>query len=220
MTRWAVLVLMGFFLPRFVAVSAAQEQLKFEKYRDPEYGYAFQYPADWDLRKLPEGPANDEVRVLVQTPGGNSFMVIVEDQEPNPSKAEFQSDPNRKARVDKLIQQTTQQIYRRVAGNLGAVDSKIGERTDLSNDAAMQFYVSTLHKMKAGAPVIVAGIHSYPFSKSYSISFIMTAFFERGAEKDNATMRAVFNSFQLLDKSENSHGGSGPADQSSKDKSK
>ena len=182
-----------------LGVGVAQEQPKVAEYRDPEYAYTFQYPAHWRLRKLPEGAANDDVRVSLQTPGGDSFMVIVEKRGQNPTKAEFQSDPKRKTRVDKLINETMQQIYRTVAGNLGAVETKIGEKTDLSNDAGIKFYVSSLHKMKAGEPVIVAGIHSYPFSKPYSISFMMTAFFDPAAEKDNALMRAVFNSFQLVE---------------------
>lgn len=85
------------------------------------------------------------------------------------------------------------------------METKFGEKTDLSNDAAIKFYVSSLNEMKAGEPIIVAGIHSYPFSKPYSISFVMTAFFNPGAEKENALLRAVFNSFQLLEPSKSSN---------------
>jgi hypothetical protein len=196
-----------FLMAQCVGVSIA-DQPEIAEYRDVEYAFRFQYPAHWQLKKLPEGAANEEVRVSLQTPSGDSFTVIVERGGRNPTKAEFHSDSERKVRVDKLIEETTQQIYRTVARNLGAVETKIGERTDLSNDAAIKFYVSTLHQMKAGEPVIVAGIHSYPFSKPYSISFMMTAFFDRSAEKDNAMMTAVFNSFQLLQAAESS-GGSG-----------
>jgi hypothetical protein len=202
----AVLFLGSFLMAQFLGLSVAQEQPKVAEYRDPEYAYTFQYPAHWKLKKLPEGAANDEVRVSLQTPSGDSFMVIVEKRGQNPTKAEFESDPKRTARVDKLIDETTQEIYRTVARNLGAVETKFGEKTDLSNDAAIKFYVSSLHKMKAGEPVIVAGIHSYPFSKPYSISFMMTAFFNPGAQKENAMMRAVFNSFQLMGPAESSSG--------------
>jgi hypothetical protein len=189
----------GLFLMVVVSILEAQEQPKIAEYRDPQYPYSFQYPAHWKLKKLPEGAANDDVRVSLQTPGGDSFMVIVEKRGQNPTKAEFQSDPNRSVRIDKLMDETTQEIYRTVARNLGAVETKFGEKTDLSNDDAIKFYVSSLNEMKVGEPVIVAGIHSYPFSKPYSISFMMTAFFNPGAEKENALMRAVFNSFQLID---------------------
>jgi hypothetical protein len=197
-----------FLVAQSVGAGIAEEQPKMAEYRDLEYAYGFQYPAHWQLKKLPEGAANEEVRVSLQTPSGDSFMVIVEKRGQNPTKSEFHSDPERKVRVDKLIEETTQQIYRTVARNLGAVETKIGEQTDLSNDAAIKFYVSTLHQMKVGESVIVAGIHSYPFSKPYSISFMMTAFFDPKAEKDNAMMTAVFNSFYLLEAAESS-GGSG-----------
>jgi hypothetical protein len=200
--RCAVLFFGLFFMTQFVRVLGSREQPTVAEYHDPEYAYSFQYPAHWKVKKLPEGVANDEVRVSLQTPSGDSFMVVVEKRGQNPTKAEFQADPKRSARVDKLIDETTQEIYRTVARNLGAVETKFGEKTDLSNDAAIQFYVSSLNKMKAGEPVIVAGIHSYPFSKPYSISFMMTAFFDPGAEKENALMRAVFNSFQLVEPEE------------------
>ena len=202
--RSAVLFFGLFLMEQFASFLGAQEQAAVAEYRDPEYAYSFQYPAHWKLKKLPEGAANDDVRVSLQTPSGDSFMVIVEKRGQNPHKAEFQSDPKRSARVDKLIDETAQEIYRTVARNLGAVETKFGEKTDLSDDAAIKFYVSSLNKMKAGEPVIVAGIHSYPFSRPYSISFMMTAFFNPGAEKENALMRAVFNSFQLMEPSESS----------------
>jgi hypothetical protein len=215
----AVLVLIIILMfSQWARAGAVQDQSGLEVYRDSKYGYAFQYPPGWDLRKLPEGAANDDVRVLLQTPNGNSFMVVVEKGRQNPSKADFQSDPNRQAYVDKLIQQTTQQVYRTVGRNLGAVESKIGERTDLSNDRGIRFYVSTLHKMKAGDPVVVAGIHCYPFSRPYSISFMMTALFDRGAEKDNAVMTAVFNSFQLLNGPADTPGGPTPTAPSNQNK--
>ncbi|HEX6438200.1 MAG TPA: hypothetical protein VF182_13765 [Candidatus Binatia bacterium] len=195
----AVLLLGLFLMVRCVSMLGAQEQPAIAEYRDPEYAYSFQYPAHWKLKKLPEGAANDDIRVSLQTPGGDSFMVIVEKRGQNPTKAEFNSDPKRSGRVDKLIDETTEEIYRIIARNLGAVETEFGEKTDLSNDAAIKFYVSSLNKMKAGEPIIVAGIHLYPFSKPYSISFIMTAFFNPGAEKENALMRAVFNSFQLVE---------------------
>lgn len=179
----------------------SNEKPELAQYRDPQYGYSFRYPENWQLRNLPEGSANEDMRVLLQSPQGNSFMVIVEKGGQNISKAEFDADASRQAYVKKLIQQTTQQIYRTIAKNMGAVESKVGERTDLSNEAGIKFYVSTWHKLKSGKPVIVAGIHSHPFSKNYSVSFMMTAFFDSAAEKENAMMTAVFNSFRLFDES-------------------
>ena len=186
------------------SISDAQEsheQPELAHYCDPQYGYCFRYPADWQLRTLPEGAANEDIRVLLQSPKGNSFMVIVEKRAENISKAEFDADTSRQSYVNKLIEQTSQQIYQTIAKNMGAVESKVGERTDLSNEAGIKYYISTWHKMKTGKPVVVAGIHSHPFSKNYSVNFMMTAFFDSAAEEDNAMMTAVFNSFRLGEES-------------------
>jgi hypothetical protein len=183
-----------------ISISYAQEsheQPELTQYCDPQYGYCFRYPPDWQLRTLPEGAANEDIRVLLQSPKGNSFMVIVEKRGQNMSKAEYDADSNRQSYVTKLMQQTSDQIYQTIAKNMRAVESKVGERTDLSNEAGIKYYISTWHKMKTGKPVIVAGIHSHPFSKNYSVNFMMTAFFDSAAEKDNAMMTAVFNSFRL-----------------------
>ena len=101
--RSAVLFFGLFLTAQFASFLGAQEQPTVAEYRDPEYAYSFQYPAHWKLKKLPEGAANDDIRVSLQTPSGDSFMVIVEKRGQNPTKAEFQSDPKRSARVDKLI---------------------------------------------------------------------------------------------------------------------
>jgi hypothetical protein len=186
------------------SISSAQEsheQPELTRFCDPQYGYCFGYPRDWQLRTLPEGAANEDIRVLLQSQKGNSFMVIVEKRGQNMSKAEFDADSNRQSYVTKLMQQTSEQIYQTIAKNMRAVESKVGERTDLSNEAGIKYYISTWHKMRTGKPVIVAGIHSHPFSKSYSVNFIMTAFFDTAAEKDNAMMTAVFNSFRLGEES-------------------
>ena len=102
--RSAVLFFGLFLTAQFASFLGAQEQPTVAEYRDPEYAYSFQYPAHWKLKKLPEGAANDDIRVSLQTPSGDSFMVIVEKRGQNPAKAEFQADPKRSARVDKLIE--------------------------------------------------------------------------------------------------------------------
>jgi hypothetical protein len=206
--KWLFIDLSWIFLSAVVSVifsiSYAQElkeQPELAQYRDPQYGYSFRYPANWQLRNLPEGAANEDIRVLLQSPKGNSFMVIVEKRGQNMSKSEFDADAGRQSQINQLMQQTSDQIYQTIAKNMRAVESKIGERTDLSNEAGIKYYISTWHKLKTGKPVIVAGIHCHPFSKNYSVNFMMTAFFDSAAEKDNAMMTVVFNSFRLLEES-------------------
>jgi hypothetical protein len=176
----------------------AQAQQGVKQYWDKDYDYEFDYPAGWALQEFPEGAANRDMRVLLQGPSGSSFMVVVE-KLPNPFKREdFDANPDKRGTVEKLMQQTVTDVYAPVSQNLKATGMKVGALTDLSTDFGIKFYISTLHAMKAGRPIIVAGIHEIPFSKNYRIDFIMTAFWDKAAEKQNEMLKAVFNSFHLI----------------------
>jgi len=181
-----------------ISRSYAQDPVAVEEFRDAEYAYGFRYPADWKLQKLPEGEANKDMRVALRGTKGSSFTVVVARGGNTFSRAAFEANPKRSELVDNLMRQSIEQIYRAITKNLGAAEMKLGERQDLSNSTGVKFYVSTLNIMKAGKPIIVAGIHAFPFAKSYSVNFMMTAFLERGAKKENALLRAVFNSFHLF----------------------
>jgi hypothetical protein len=178
--------------------ATAQEQKSLGEFRDQEFGYRFLYPSDWKLEKLPEGEANPGVRVRLRGPSGSSFVVIVERTEQPLSKLEFQADPKAKKKVEEMMRQTLDQTYRPISKNLGALAMKTGEQRDLSDDQAIKYYLATLHRMKTGSPVIVAGTHAYPFGKDYSVNFIMTAF-HRGDTRESELLTAVFNSFRLVD---------------------
>ncbi len=195
---WTSLFLLFFLAP---AVSRAQEQTKVEEFRDGEYGYAFKYPAGWELLKLPEREGKKDVRVKIDGPDKSSFVVIIERGGKAPSKSEFESIAERETRVQDMMRQTTDQIYRTISRNIGAEEMKLGEQQNLSNSTGVKFYISTLNVMKAGKPIIVAGIHAYPFSKDYSINFIMTAFLDREAKNKNDILTAVFNSFHVVGES-------------------
>ena len=75
---------------------------------------------------------------------------------------------------------------------------KVGERHDLSNEFGIKFYIATLNEMKNGKPIIVAGIHAFPFNKDYSVNFTMTAFYDPAATQENERLAEVFNSFRLI----------------------
>jgi hypothetical protein len=182
----------------FFIAAPARSQPGVAQYWDKDYGYEFDYPAGWPLQKFPEGEANRDMRLLLQGPNGSSFMVVVEKLPKPISRAEFEANPDRHGTVEKLIQQTVADVYTLVSSNLKAVDMKIGTVTDLTTDIGIKYYISTLHSMKSGRPIIVAGIHSLPFSKNYRIDFIMTAFWDKSAEKQNETLKTVFNSFRLI----------------------
>jgi hypothetical protein len=196
------------------SLSYAQDRVAFEEFRDAEYAYAFRYPADWKLQKLPEGDANKDMRVALRGANGSSFTVVVARGGKKLSQADFDSDQKRTEIVADLMHQTIEQIYRGITKNLGSEEMKMGERRNLSNSAGVKFYISTLNVMKAGKPIIVAGIHAFPFAKSYSVNFMMTAFLDPGAKKENELLTAVFNSFHLLGEPESPNAGSNPAERS------
>lgn len=179
---------------------SAETQDAPRQYRDEEFGYLFLYPANWKLEPLPEGKANPGVRVRLQGPAGSSFVVIVERSSQPLSKLEFQADPKADKRVEAMMRQTLEQTYRAISKSLGAIEMKIGEKRNLSDDYAVKYYLATLNRMKTGSPVVVAGTHAHPFFKDYSVNFIMTAF-HRGNAAENQILTAVFNSFRLLDAS-------------------
>jgi hypothetical protein len=186
------------FLSYAAGARCADAEPGMQQFVDNEYGYAFQYPETWKLRKLPEGGANKEIRLMLQGPNSSSFMVVVEKSEKTFTKREFESNAGRQALIEQMMQQTIDEVYKRISTNLQAIDMKVGERRDLSNETAAKFYISTLHTLKTGKAIIVAGIHAVPFSKNHIINFVMTSPWDASASKENEILTAVFNSFRLL----------------------
>jgi hypothetical protein len=186
----------------------AHAQLNVQEYYDPEYGYFFKHPTTWKLQAMPEGDANKDIRVTLEGPNNSSFMVIIDRTPEILKKTDFESPSDRTHRVSEMMQQTIAQIYQSISSSIKALETKIGERRDLSNDVGVKFYLATLHTMKVGKPVIVAGIHAFPFDKDYSINFTLTAFWDPSATQENEMLTEVFNSFRLMGEPQTS---SGPA---------
>jgi len=199
-----------FFLFYGVAGRCADVQSEMQRFVDDEYSYFFHYPATWKLRKLPEGGANKDIRFMLQGPSGSSFVVAVEKSQRSFTKQEFESNPGRQALVDQMMQQTIEQVYKSISKNIKATGMKVGDRRDLSSETGAKFYISTLHTLKTGQTIIVAGIHAVPFSKDHMINFIMTTAWDESAKKDNELLTDVFNSFRLIGEDRSSETGSKP----------
>ena len=191
----------------------ANAQQAVQDYYDRDYGYVFQYPASWKLQQLPEGDANKDIRLLLQGPEGNSFMVVVEKRKTILKKSDFENGSERTERVAAMMQQTVTEIYQSISEGIKALNMKVGERHDLSNEFGIKFYIATLNEMKNGKPIIVAGIHAFPFTKDYSVNFTMTAFYDPAATQENERLAEVFNSFRLIGEPQ---GGSAPKPPSAK----
>jgi ribosomal protein S13 len=158
----------------------------------------FKYPASWKLRELPEGDANKDIRFVLQGPHTGSFTVVIDRTKKITKKAEFENAADHSRRVGELMEQTLAQIYRSISENINAVNMRVGEQSDLSNDVAIKFYLATLHTMKQGKPIIVAGIHCLPFDRDYSVNFTMTTFWDPVATQENETLVQILNSFRLV----------------------
>jgi hypothetical protein len=193
----AIVVLVLVAAPLSVWAAAAAPQAKMEEFSDAEYGYSFQYPSGWRIKRLPEGDANKQIRVRLQGPNGSSFMVVMEKADQKITKEEFQAGTQAKELVERMMSDTIEQIYKTIFRNIKATHMTVGEREDLSNDSGIKFYVSTLHTVANGKSIIVAGIHAFPFSEDYTLSFLMTAFTEKTAKAEINELVFVFNSFHL-----------------------
>ena len=176
--------------------ASAQGGLK--EYFDRDYGYVFQYPAGWKLQTLPEGDADRDMRLVLQDTEGTSFMVVVDKTKAVLKKTDIENSTEQTQRVSAMMEQTIKQIYQSISESIKAVNMKVGERRDLSNEFGIKFYIATLNEMKDGKPIIVAGIHAFPFNKDYSINFTMTTFYDPAATQENQRLTDVFNSFRLI----------------------
>jgi hypothetical protein len=175
----------------------ANAQTNTQEYYDRDYGYRFRYPASWKLHRLPEGDTNKDIRLLLQGPEGSSFMVVVDKGKATLKKSDFEDNSERSKRVAAMMEQTVKEIYQTISQGIKAVSMKVGERRDLSNEFGIKFYIATLNEMKNAKPIIVAGIHAFPFDKDYSVNFTMTAFYDPAAAEENERLTEIFNSFRL-----------------------
>ncbi|HSE90683.1 MAG TPA: hypothetical protein VLJ79_31020 [Candidatus Binatia bacterium] len=186
------------FVLALIKCQLASAQLNVQEYYDRDYGYVFQYPTSWKLQLLPEGDANKDIRLLLQGAEGSSFMVVVDKTKATLKKTDFENGSERTQRIGAMMQQTIAQIYQSISEGIKAVNMKVGERLDLSNEFGVKFYIATLNEMKNGKPIIVAGIHAFPFNKDYSVNFTMTTFYDPEATQENQRLTEVFNSFRLI----------------------
>jgi hypothetical protein len=125
-------------------------------------------------------------------------MVVVEKVGQKTRREDFDAGEKRKAKIDALMSQAIDQIYKSISQNIKAKEMTIGDREDLSNETAIKFYISTLHSMPTGKPIIVAGIHALPFANDYAVNFVMTAFLDKTKKAENDLLTFVFNSFRLV----------------------
>ncbi len=171
---------------------------KIIEYVDNEYNYAFQFPSDWEMVKVPTGNEFGEVRVMVKSPGGGYVMVVIGNTGKNVTKEAFNNNPNRNAIVEQLIELTIEQVYKKTSRDVNATRMVVTERNFIPSEVGIKFYISTTHFLARGIPVLVAGIHVVPFGREYIVGFIMFSIVDRSTKEGNETLTRVFNSFHII----------------------
>ena len=172
---------------------------KVMEYTDNQYNFAFQFPSDWKMQKVPPKGEMGEVRVVVKSHGLTSVMGLVGNLETRITKEQFNKNPNRDAIVEKMIDYTIEQVYKKSSREMKAKKMIVSERKSIPFDLGIKFYISTLHFVgERETPIVVSGIHVIPFGKDHLITFLMTTVLDnKGKEKELLTR--VFNSFHLID---------------------
>jgi len=179
--------------------SSVEPQPRIVEYVDNEYNFAFLFPSDWKLQKMPERGEAGAVRVMVKHPAKPMWvMATVGDIGKSMTKEQFESSPNREAAVAGMIEWTVEQVYKKMSREVGATQMIVSERRALPSNIGVKFYISTAHRTSAGPMMLVAGIHILPFERTHLISFAMVTPLDRAATKDNETIEHVFNSFHVL----------------------
>lgn len=175
----------------------ASSELPPIEYTDNQYGYAFQFPADWKLQKTPPPNEIGETRVVVKSPRGDHVTVAVGMLDKAISKRAFQSNPKRRQMVDAMIDFTIEQVYKKTSRDVGATRMMVADRSVLPSEVGIMFYINTVHFVGDKVLVIVTGIHAIPFDENHLISFVMTGPVNPSAKRENEACQKVFQSFHL-----------------------
>jgi len=167
------------------------------EYVDNEYGFAFQFPMNWKMQNAPTGNEIGEVRVLIQGPKGRGVMATVGNVGRSLTREQFEGSAVRDKMVDKMIDLTVEQVYKRASQQIKATRMIVSEKRQLRSNVGFGFYISTA-QFTEKVPMLVAGQHIVPFGKNYMVSFLMFAPIDKTATADNTEMDRVFQSFHLL----------------------
>jgi hypothetical protein len=168
------------------------------EYVDHQYGFAFQFPADWKVEKnFPPGEAG-ETRAIIRHPTKPMRVAaMVGEIDSTITKHQFESNPNREAAIEAMIALSVEQVYKQASRDIGADRMIVAEKRIRPSNAGVKFYISTLH-IKENLPILIAGTHVVPYEKPYMVIFMMTTLVDKSAEEDNKTIARVFNSFHII----------------------
>lgn len=168
------------------------------EYVDNEYNYAFQFPSNWKMEKVPMRNELGEVRVMIKNPSGGYVMAVIGNVGESVTKEAFNNNPNQNAIVEQIIEHTIDHVYKKTSRDINATRMVVAERSFIPSEVGIEFYISTAHFLTKGLPILVAGIHVIPFGRDYIVAFIMASKLDSSAKEENEMLTRVFNSFHII----------------------
>jgi hypothetical protein len=167
------------------------------EYADPQYRFAFRYPAEWQRERAPTPGEGGEVRFAAKSAAKPIFVLaIVTPTGSAITRAEFERRPDRDGLVDELIQRTVSQVYGKMSRDLSATRLVVDQTQRRAFDAGIGFSIATTHTTPEG-PTSVAGTHVLPFGEPYAISLLVVARGTGPTPADVATRRSLLDSLQV-----------------------
>jgi hypothetical protein len=183
------------FLAAWPVVAGADDATT--EYADPQYRFAFRYPAEWQRERVPTPGEGGEVRFVAKSAARPIFVLaIVTPIAAAMSRAEFEQRPDRDALVDELIQRTVSQVYGKMARDLSASRMVVDETQRRALDAGIAFSIATTHTTTEG-PTSVAGSHVLPFGEPYAITLMVVARGTGATSTEVAARQRLLDSLQV-----------------------
>ena len=185
----------------FLIALASRTALGDEKpldYTDNDFHFGFQFPQSWKIQPNPPSSDSSQTRVLIQSPTKTMYVTaLVGNIGKSVSKERYDANPKKDELLQGMIQLTIDQVYEKLAHQVGADQFKVAETKPIDYGVGFGFYISTLETFH-GSPMVIFGQHVVPFDKPYVISFIEIMPFDAKATEDNETATNILNSFHLI----------------------
>jgi hypothetical protein len=139
-----------------------------------------------------------KARIVVRGPDRSVLTALVEKQESPITGEMFRSNPNRRALIKDLINGILDRIYRKISKESEATRMIVNKEKVYTSRIGIRFTIHTAHLFDEGPPMLLNGIHTFPFDKDYMVSFLMKTWVGRKSPGESERLTRIFNSFHLL----------------------
>ena len=153
-------------------VPAATVELE---YVDPDYHFAFRFPAGWKEQERPIAGEAGDVRIAIKSEAAPLFILaIMSPTGSSISKETFERTLDREDTVDRLIDEALGQIHGKMAQDLATSQTVVSGRQRRPFDTGIAFTIDATHVTPDGLTA-VAGLHVVPFGKRYAIALLLVS---------------------------------------------